>query len=46
MTDRAAGADPRDDREDDVLGADTRGELALDGDAHRPGLALPQSLRR
>ena len=36
----------RDDRQDHVLAGDARAQRAVDADAHRLGLALPQALRR
>ncbi len=45
VTDRAAGADLRDDREDHVLGADAFRPAPVDGDAHRPRRRLPERLR-
>src|SRR6202035_3259659 len=42
----AAGADLRDDREDQVLGGHAIGQRALDVDRHRLGLDLRQRLRR
>ena len=42
----ARRADPRDDREHDVLGANAVAEPAVDRDPHRLRLALPQRLRR
>jgi hypothetical protein len=44
VADAAAGADAVDDREDDVLGADAPGQLALDGDRHRLRRVLRQGL--
>ena len=38
------GADPRDHRQDRILGRDMRAEPAVDDDPHLPRLALPQSL--
>src|SRR6266508_5546681 len=42
----AGGADPGDDGEDDILGADARGPRASDPDPHHLGLLLPQALGR
>ena len=42
---RAVGADARDDRKRDVLGADAGGRLAAHGHAHALRLFLPQRLR-
>ena len=39
------GADARDDGQNDILGADARGRLAADGDAHALRPFLPQRLR-
>ncbi len=41
----SGGADLADDVEDDVLGGDAEGELAVDGDAEGFGLVLRQGLR-
>ena len=45
MAGRAIGADLRDDREHDVLGADARRGLAVHRNAHAFGAALPDRLR-
>ena len=44
MTRRAIGADAADDVEDDVLGGDAEGKLAIDRDAERLGLVLREGL--
>ena len=45
VTDAAAGADAPDDGQDDVLGGDSCGMVALDGDAHPLRPCLRQRLR-
>ena len=46
MADGACRADPANDRQDDVLGGDAEARRAVDGDAHRLRLPLPERLRR
>src|SRR3954447_9356598 len=46
VADRAGDADLADRRQDQVLGGDAVAELAFVADAHRPGLALHEALRR
>ena len=44
VADAAAGADAADDGEDDVLGGDAGGQVAVDGDGHPPRAQLRERL--